>query len=138
MDRATLAARVVADWFEPDGFLLHERDGRLAGFCWTKIHRDVDPPVGEIYVIGVDPDAQGGGLGRALTLAGLHSIARRGVHTGMLFVDADNTAAVTLYERLGFVVRRRDLAFTATLPTTLTDTTDPTVLDTTVDPGATR
>ena len=109
-----LRQRERAPWFDPDGFLLHERDGRLAAFCWTKLH---DAPrsedvVGEIYVIAVDPDFQGLGLGRHLTIAGLDAIARRGIATGMLYVDAANAAAVGMYERLGFSLARTDVAFT--------------------------
>jgi mycothiol synthase len=111
----TLRRRQAEPWFEPEGFLLHERNGRLAGFCWTKLHGHLDPPLGEIYVIGVDPDFQGLGLGRQLTLAGLDSIARRGVEVGMLYVDAANTPARTMYDRLGFTVHRTDRAYTGTV-----------------------
>ena len=110
----TVRRREAEPWFDPAGFRLHERDGRLAAFCWTKLH----PPdvagetLGEIYVIGVDPDFQGIGLGHQLTLAGLESISSRGVTTGMLYVDAANTAAVAMYERLGFVVHHVDRAYT--------------------------
>lgn len=90
------------DWFDADGFLLHEIDGDLAGFCWTKIHHDMSPTAGEIYVIGVDPDHHGKRLGQALTVAGLASIRERGHERGLLYVDADNIAAVRLYEKLGF------------------------------------
>jgi mycothiol synthase len=110
--RATLEQREAEPWFDPAGFLLHERDGRLAAFCWTKLHHDETPVLGEIYVIAVDPDFQGLKLGNQLTLAGLASIADRGVTIGMLYVDGGNTAAVTMYEHLGFSVHRTDRAFT--------------------------
>lgn len=114
--RDTLAQREAEPWFDPAGFLLHERDGRLAAFCWTKLHRDERPVLGEIYVIAVDPDFQGLKLGTQLTLAGLESISDRGVTVGMLYVDGDNTAAVTMYERLGFGVHRVDRAYTRDVP----------------------
>ena len=112
----TLALRLAAPWFDPDGFRLHERDGRLAGFCWTKLHTDEDPVVGEIYVIAVDPDHHGQGLGRQLTLAGLDSITARDVTTANLYVDADNAAAVGLYDRLGFTIHRTRTAFATRQP----------------------
>ena len=111
-DLDTLAAREKEPWFDPAGFLLHDRDGRLAGFCWTKIHDEHDPVLGEIYVIAVDPDFHGLGLGRALTLAGLQHLTARGVPVAMLYVDADNAPAMKLYDSLGFTVHRTDQAFT--------------------------
>jgi mycothiol synthase len=100
-------------WFCADGFLLHERDGHLAGFCWTKVHpaADPDPALGEIYAIGVDPRFQGLGLGRSLTVAGLSWLATQGLTTGMLYVDADNAPARTLYDRLGFVLHHTDRVY---------------------------
>jgi mycothiol synthase len=108
-----LRQREQEPWFDPAGFLLHERDGRLAGFCWTKIHEDPagsDGYLGEIYVIAVHPDFHGHGLGRAMCVAGLSHLAER-VDTGMLYVDADNTSAVGLYRNLGFQVHHTDRAF---------------------------
>ena len=107
----TLALRLREPWFDPEGFRVYESDGEMVAFCWTKLHTDTDPVVGEIYVIAVDPSAHGRGLGRQLTLAGLDSISSRDVTVANLYVDAGNTAAVTLYERLGFHVHRRRIAF---------------------------
>ena len=123
-DLATLLAREAEPWFDPDGFLLHEHEGRLVAFCWTKIHHDLSPVTGEIYVIAVHPDAHGRGLGRALTLAGLQHIEAGGVHAAMLYVDRDNTSAVALYHRIGFIITRTDHAFVRAPARAETDGTD--------------
>jgi mycothiol synthase len=103
-------------WFDADGFRVYEVGERMAGFCWTKIHADATPPMGEIYVIATDPDFAGQGLGRRLTLAGLDHIARAGIEIGMLYVDADNVRAVKLYVDMGFVVHHVDATYSGTVP----------------------
>ncbi|MFH8614619.1 mycothiol synthase [Streptomyces sp. NPDC017979] len=101
--------RKAEPWFDPKGFFLAERDGVVVGFHWTKVH--AAEQLGEVYVVGVRPDAQGGGLGKALTAIGLRHLAAQGLSTGMLYVDADNTAAVAVYERLGFKTHEVDLMY---------------------------
>lgn len=96
-------------WFDPGGFLLaFDADDRLAGFHWTKVHT---PELGEVYVVGVDPDRQGGGLGKALTLAGLRHLREQGVKEVMLYVESDNTAAVRVYTKLGFTLWDADVQY---------------------------
>ncbi|OKK07166.1 mycothiol synthase [Streptomyces sp. CB02400] len=101
--------RKAEAWFDPEGFFLAEKDSRLVGFHWTKVH--AAERLGEVYVLGVSPDAQGGGLGKSLTTIGLRHLAAQGLPTAMLYVDADNKAAVSVYERLGFVTHETDLMY---------------------------
>ncbi|BDM72939.1 mycothiol acetyltransferase [Streptomyces nigrescens] len=104
-----LEDRKAEAWFDPKGFFLAEQGGRLVGFHWTKVH--AEEGLGEVYVLGVRPGAQGGGLGKALTSVGLRHLAGQGLPTAMLYVDADNAAAVSVYERMGFVTHETDLMY---------------------------
>ncbi len=99
-------------WFDPEGLFLAFDGDRLLGFHWTKVH---GPDLGEVYVVGIDPDAQGRGLGAELTLLGLHHLAERlGPEADVtLYVEGDNTAAVKTYRRLGFDIYSADIAYAA-------------------------
>jgi mycothiol synthase len=120
--RHDLQVRLAEQWFDPDGFLLAERDGALVGFHWTKVHgalrhhppgeepHDHDP-MGEVYVLGVEPGQAGHGLGRALTLAGLRHLRARGLDQVMLYVEETNPRAIALYRRLGFARWSTDVCF---------------------------
>lgn len=120
---ADLADRRGEDWFEPAGLFLafDAKTDELLGFHWTKVHGLAPgevvhgPALGEVYVVGVDPAAQGRGLGSTLTLVGLHHLARRlgPDSTVTLYVEGDNSAAIKTYERLGFAVYAADVAYTA-------------------------
>jgi mycothiol synthase len=110
LTRHDLDLRVAEPWFDATGFILVE-DTRgatpvLAASHWTKVVASarprVRPTLGEVYVVGVDPEYQGLGLGRAVTILGLEHLRERGVNEAMLYVDADNTAAIATYSRLGF------------------------------------
>ncbi len=146
--REDIDRREREPWFDPAGFFLAERGGRLVGFHWTKIHatgprprREAAAatrgapgqggpdeaaaggggpdeaaaggggPVGEVYVIGVNPAEQGSGLGRALTLVGLHYLRNRGLDEVMLYVEESNAAAIRLYESLGFTRAATDVMY---------------------------
>ena len=155
--RADLDLRERESWFDPGGFFLAERGGKMVGFHWTKVHgkNAAEPasgatgpapgdvaepapgdvaapagaaaaraddsgagpaghghqPIGEVYVVGVDPAERGGGLGRALTVIGLRYLRSAGLLQVMLYVDEANTAAIRLYESLGFTHWHTDVMF---------------------------
>ncbi|HEU4361662.1 MAG TPA: mycothiol synthase, partial [Mycobacterium sp.] len=118
---ADLADRRREPWFDPQGLFLAfgtaDADaGRLLGFHWTKVHLE-EPGLGEVYIVGVDPAAQGRGLGQVLTAVGVAALARglaAAEHpTVLLYVESDNTAAVRTYQQLGFTVHSVDTAYGA-------------------------
>jgi mycothiol synthase len=109
-----LRQRVGQPWFDPAGFFLADRDGELLGYHWTKVHPTGAAdggPVGEVYVLGVHPDAQGLGLGKALTLTGLRHLRDAGLGEVTLYVESDNLPAIAVYERLGFRVASVDVMY---------------------------
>ena len=109
--------REAEPWFDPAGFLLAvDGDDRLLGFHWTKVHgasagEHSHEPIGEVYVLGVDPSARGMHLGNALTLAGLRHLRDRGLNQVMLYVEADNDAAIRVYHGLQFTHWDTDVSY---------------------------
>jgi len=99
-----LENRMREPWFEPEGFFIANQNKKMVGFCWTKIHHDFvnQDPIGELYVIGVDPDFGKRGIGRSLAIAGINHLIEKHLRQVMLYVDADNEKALALYNELGF------------------------------------
>lgn len=133
MTRVDLDQRIAEPWFDETGFILIEdtrgSSPRLAASHWTKAEPvdepGIDPaapelpelPEGEVYVVGVDPAYQGLGLGRTVTILGLAHLRDRGLTDAMLYVDADNRAAVATYSRLDFTRRAVDIMYSRTVHT---------------------
>ena len=107
MDAADFARRTSAEWFDPAGLFVAERDGRIIGFHWTK----VEDGGGEVYVVGIDPDAQGAGLGTALTARGLRHMHEQGLPVVDLYVEGDNSPALAVYRKLGFKDWKKDVLY---------------------------
>ena len=101
---ADLENRMAERWFDADGFFLAVQGDAIIGFCWTKIHDEFvnQDPIGEIYVIGVDPENKKTGLGKALAITGLNYLNSKSLKQAMLYVDADNAPALAMYQGLGF------------------------------------
>jgi len=127
MTRYDLDRRIAEPWFDAKGFILIE-DMRgltpvLAASHWTKvvpadgpttrptIHLAARPTEGEVYVVGVDPAYQGMGLGRIVTVLGLAHLRQKGLTEAMLYVDADNSAAVATYSKLDFARSAVDIMY---------------------------
>jgi mycothiol synthase len=121
-----LHQRMNEDWFDPQGFFLAtiatSVGEEIIAFCWTKIHgahthahdgqeEHGHDPIGEIYAMGVDPSYQGKKIGRAITVAGLAHLRHQGLMSAMLYVDAENGAAIKIYKDLGFSEWGRDVVY---------------------------
>ncbi len=111
LTRSAVEKAMAEPWFDADGFRLHHEGDKLVGFCWTKVHRDHDPALGEIYVIAIDPTHHGLGLGKPMTLAGLDWLTGQGLTTGMLYVESDNGPANATYAAIGFSRHHTDRAY---------------------------
>ncbi|MCX6396658.1 MAG: mycothiol synthase [Propionibacteriales bacterium] len=107
--------RVNESWFDANGLFLavpeDPTDTSILGFHWTKVHRDENPPYGEVYVVATNPKAAGRGLGNLLTNVGLRHLATQGVEDVILYVDGDNPGALAVYDRQGFTTVRTEVQY---------------------------
>ena len=78
--------------------ILADANDTPIGFCvcWLK------DGVGQIEPLGVHPDHQGKGLGRALELAALQMMRAHGAHTALVDHVSLNDAAIALSKQTGF------------------------------------
>jgi len=99
-----LENRIAEPWFDAQGFFIAVEGGHIVGFCWSKIHHDLvhQEPTGELYVVGVDPEFIGQGIGKAVSIAAMNYLLNKGIKDAMLYVDADNQKGSALYTSLGF------------------------------------
>jgi mycothiol synthase len=90
----------------PEDVILVCQGDRLAGYCWTLTSPGASAAaganVGRIYMLGVDPDYRGRGIGKRALLAGLAHLKSKGIQVVELTVDSENTAACALYKSGGF------------------------------------
>lgn len=112
LDVRGFEARAAEPWFDPSGLFIAERDGQIAGFHWTK----VEDGIGEVYVLGVDPEAQGQGIARSLLAVGLTHLIARDVSAIDLYVEGDNHSALALYAGFGFAEAARDVLYVSRTP----------------------
>lgn len=99
-------------WFDPTLlWLAHEADRPqdLLASMWVKAVPGQDD--GEIYALGVDPSAQGRGLGGYLTAVALAELADRGLARSTLYVEGDNEPAIRTYRRAGYERSAVDIQF---------------------------
>lgn len=73
--------------------------------CIQGIRRDWR--IGAIQNVAVVPERQGQGVGAALVSAACQGFRREGLRFVALEVTADNSRAIELYRRLGFIPQRR-------------------------------
>ena len=119
MSLQDLAVRMSEQWFDSSGFLVATQNQSgsevMVGYHWTKVHGGAGShghsEIGEIYVLGVSPDLRGAGLAKLLSVRGLEHLRLKGLPAAMLYVDADNQAAISLYESLGFAHWDTDVMF---------------------------
>ena len=107
IDREALEATMAEPWFKQEDFLLLHEHKRIVAYAWMKLGASI----GEFYVIGVDPDHRGAGLGRRMVDAGFAHLADRGIRSAQLYVESDNIPALRLYHSMGFTENAIDVQY---------------------------
>ncbi len=107
-----LRQRIAQPWFDPLGFFVAMRDGELLGFHWTKVHRlnPTTPPSERCMPSASLRRHRASGSARRSPRPDC-STSGRMASRGLLYVDADNAAAIAVYEKLGFARSALDVMY---------------------------
>jgi len=110
--KTNLEQRISEPWFDSNGFKVAVDQNEIVGFGWTKVDEaNADSKLGEVYIVGVHPKWQNRGLGKAFTLDALCHLRSQNLISALLYVDAENEAAIKIYESLGFAHWDTDTLF---------------------------
>ncbi len=95
----------------PEDVVLACEGDKVIGYCWTRITCGVvtDRRKGQIFMLGVDPDYRGRGIGKRVLLAGLSHVKSKGLQVVELSVDGENKVALALYRSIGFEIKASSL-----------------------------
>lgn len=91
----------------PEDVILIYQGDRSVGYCWTLVNPEASAAgtkVGRIYMLGVDTDYRGSGIGERALVAGLAYLKGKGIEVAELTVDSQNAAACALYKSGGFKI----------------------------------
>ncbi|MDY5585451.1 MAG: GNAT family N-acetyltransferase [Arcanobacterium sp.] len=106
--RENFVERFAQTWFDSELLFGVFIESKLRAYLWLKPESAEEL---ELYVLGISPHYQGQGLGKILTSLAVHTAIARGYKRVILYVDAENTAAMSTYLRAGFVERERHFAY---------------------------
>lgn len=109
----TITHRINLSTGSPQDIIIAAEGGEVIGYCWTEVTGEGEATgsqrKGRIYMIGVDPDYRGRGVGKRVLLAGLAYLKGKRVPVTELTVDSDNEAALALYRSIGFKLQTSSL-----------------------------
>ncbi len=97
----------------PEDVVLTYDGDKVTGYCWTGVTPEGEATTGErrgrIFMLGVEPDYRGKGVGKRVLLAGLAHLKSKGLRVAELTVDSENETACALYRSVGFEIQTSSL-----------------------------
>lgn len=103
--------RINLSHCSPEDVVLAYDGDKVIGYCWTRTACEAaaGEGKGQIFMLGVEPDYRGRGIGKGVLLAGLYYLKSKGLQVAELTVDSRNRAACDLYQSIGFKVQSSSL-----------------------------
>ena len=102
--KQTLECELEIPGFNPKNWLMlaEENSDKLIGFCITTIEQEIEEKIGVIEYLGILPDFQQQGLGKALLISAVDLLRTKDVSWVKLATEVNNIRALNLYYNIGF------------------------------------